>query len=285
MSDGTGRSVEERVAALLKANHRNLHAFVSAVEALTPADGDAAGFLDDMGASLASDDRNVGAMELWERSAQLYEQQSRLEELALLYANMGPVAAIMGDIPRGIRFSLRAEELAVRLQPDPELILHVSSDLGAMYAELGDWEHAMYEDSRALEVTRAVNDVEGQISALLSLAQVCVARGDLAAARSEAMGALSLAHAHGNAQLEADSLRALGDVSEAAGEHEQAVRQYQQGLLLEAAAPDPEIRAQLHYGLSVAYDSTGDAAKAAEERNLAEESGLPAEAEDADSDA
>jgi tetratricopeptide (TPR) repeat protein len=285
MSDRTGQSIEERVVALLKANHRDLRAFMRAVEALAPADGDVAAFLDEMGASLASDDRNVGAMELWEKAARMYEEQARLDEVAELYANMGPVAATMGDVPRGIRFSLKAEELTTQLQPDPELVYHVSSDLGAMYAEMGDCEHAMYEYSRALEVSRATDNEVGQIAALLALAQVSIVRGDLVAARSEAMGALSLAHSNGNEQLEAESLRAVGDVSEAAGEHEQAIRQYQQGLALEATSPDPEIRAQLHYGLSVAYDSMGETTRAAEERNLTEESGLPTEAEDMDSDA
>jgi tetratricopeptide (TPR) repeat protein len=284
MSDRTGRSIEDRVVALLKANHRDLRSFVRAVEALVPVGADVAAFLDEMGAMLASDDRNVGAMEVWDRAARLYEEQTRLEELAELYANMGPVAATMGDLPRGIRFSLKAEELSSQLEPDPELTYHVSSDLGAMYAELGDWEHAMYEDSRALEVSRTTDDYTGQIGALLALAQVSIARGDLDAARSEAMGALSLSHFHADACLEADSLRAVGDVSEASGEHEQAIRQYQQGLTLEATAPDPEIRAQLHYGLSVAYDALGESAKAAKERNLTEEAGLPGDAEDDNGD-
>jgi len=284
MSDRTGRSIEDRVVALLKANHRDLRSFVRAVEGLAPVDGDVAAFLEDMGTMLASDDRNVGAMELWERAARLYEDQARLEDLAELYANMGPVAATMGDLPRGIRFSQKAEELSGQLEPDPELAYHVSSDLGAMYAEMGDWEHAMYEDSRALEVSRATDDYAGQVSALLALAQVSIARGDLDAARSEAMGALSLSHFHTDARLEADSLRAVGDVSEASGEHEQAVRQYQQGLSLEATASDPEIRAQLHYGLSVAYDAMGETAMAAKERNLTEESGLPGDAEDDNGD-
>jgi hypothetical protein len=124
MSDRTGRSIEDRVVALLKANHRDLRSFVRAVEALVPVGGEVAAFLDEMGTMLASDDRNVGAMELWGRAARLYEEQTRLEELAELYANMGPVAATMGDLPRGIRFSLKAEELSSQLEPDPELTYH-----------------------------------------------------------------------------------------------------------------------------------------------------------------
>jgi tetratricopeptide (TPR) repeat protein len=197
---------------------------------------------------------------------------------------MGPIAATTGDIPRGIRFSRKAEELAAQLEPDPELVYHVSSDLGAMYAELGDWEKAMYEDSRALEVSRATDNCAGQINALLALAQVSLARRDLEPARSEAMGAFSLAHSCGDSFLEAEAMRAVGDVSEAAGEHEQAIRQYEQGLALGAMSPDPEIRAQLHFAMSVACDAIGDAAGAARERNLAEAVGLPADAEDEDSD-
>jgi len=285
MSDRKSQTVEERVVALLKANRKDLRAFVRAVEALAPADGDVAGFLDEMGASLASEDRTIGALELWDRAAKMYEDQARLEDVAALYANMGPIAAQTGDIPRGVRFSRKAEELAAQLDPDPELAYHVSSDLGAMYAELGDWEKAMYEDSRALEVSRATDDCPGQINALLALAQVSLARKDLEPARSEAMGAFSLAHSCGDRLLEAEAMRSVGDVSEAAGEHEQAIRQYEQGLALEATSPDPEIRAQLHFAMSMACDAMGDVAGAARERNLAEVVGLPADTEDDDSDA
>ena len=285
MSDRRSPTVEERVVALLKANRKDLRAFVRAVEALSPPDGDVAGFLDEMGASLASEDRTIGALELWNKAANMYEDQARLEEVAELYANMGPVAATTGDIPRGIRFSRKAEELAAQLDLDPELVYHVSSDLGAMYAELGDWEKAMYENSRALEVSRATDDCAGQINALLALAQVSLARQNLVSARSEAMGAFSLAHSCGDSRLEAEAMRAVGDVSEAAGDHEQAVRQYEQGLALETMSPDPEIRAQLHFAISMACDAMGDAARAASERNLAEAVGLPVDTEDDDSDA
>ena len=285
MNDRNSQTIEERVVALLKANRKDLRAFVRAVEALAPPDGDVAGFLDEMGASLASEDRTIGALELWDKAAKMYEEQSRLEGVAQLYANMGPIAAATGDIPRGIRFSRKAEELAAQLEPDPELVYHVSSDLGAMYAELGDWEKAMYEDSRALEVSRATDNCAGQINALLALAQVSLARQDLVSARSEAMGAFSLAHSCSDSLLEAEAMRAVGDVSEAAAEHEQAIRQYEQGLALEVKSPDPEIRAQLHFAMSVACDAMGDAVRAAQERNLAEAVGLPADVEDDDSDA
>lgn len=285
MGERKSQTIEERVVALLKANRKDLPAFVRAVEALALPDGDVAGFLDEMGASLASEDRTIGALELWDKAAKMYEDQVRLEEVAGLYANMGPIAAKTGDILRGIRFSRKAEELAAQLEPDPELVYHVSSDLGAMYAELGDWEKAMYENSRALEVSRATNNCPGQINALLALAQVSLARQDLVPARSEAMGAFSLAHSCGDRLLEAEAMRAVGDVSEAAGEHEQAIRQYEQGLVLETMSPDPDIRAQLHFAMSVACDAMGDAAGAARERNLADAVGLPADAEDEDSDA
>ncbi len=284
MSDGKSQTIEERVVALLKANRKDLRAFVRAVEALAPPDGDVAGFLDEMGASLASEDRSIGALELWDKAAKMYEEQARLEEVAGLYANMGPVAAATGDIPRGIRFSRKAEELAAQLEPDPDLVYHVSSDLGAMYAEVGDWEKAMYEDSRALEVSRATDNCAGQINALLALAQVSLARKDLASARSEAMGAFSLAHACSDGLLEAEAMRSVGDVSEAAGEHEQAIRQYEQGLALESISPSLETRAQLHFAMSVVYDAIGNAARASHERSLAEAAGLPTDVEDEDSD-
>jgi len=285
MGDKKSQTVEERVVALLKVNRKDLRTFVRAVEALAPQDGDVAGFLDQMGASLASEDRAVGALELWSKAAKMYEDQGRLEDLSWLYANMGPIAAMAGDIPRGIRFSRKAEELAGQMDSDPDLVYHVSSDLGAMYAEVGDWEKAMFEDSRALEVSRRAEDCSGQIKALLALAQVCLIRGDLASARSEAMGAFSLARSCGGEALEAEAMRVVGDVSEASGDHEQAIRQYLQGLELETVSPDPETRAQLHFAMSVAYDALGDLDGAARERNLAEAVGLAPDVEDESSDA
>lgn len=280
MGDKKGQTTEERVASLLKANHKDLRAFVRAVEALAPQDGDTPAFLDQMGAALASQDRSIGALELWDRAAKLYQDQGRLEDLAWLYANMGPVAAMQGDIPRGIRFSREAEKLASQLDFDADLAYHISSDLGAMYAEVANWEQAMYEDSRALEVSRSAGDCSGQIRALLALAQVCVIRGDLSSARAEAMGAASLARSCAQRELEAESMRVVGDVSAAFGDHEQALRHYAQGLELEMASPDPETRAQLHFSMSVAYDALGDAQRAARERNLAEAVGLPDDVED-----
>ncbi|MEN6388602.1 MAG: hypothetical protein ABFD13_06915 [Candidatus Cryosericum sp.] len=285
MGDRKSQTVEERVVALLKANRRDLRAFVHAVEALAPQDGDVAGFLDQMGASLASENRTIGALELWTKAAKMYEEQGRLEDLSWLYANMGPIAAMAGDVPRGIRFSEKAEELAGQLDSDSDLAYHVSSDLGAMYAEVGDWERAMYEDSRALEVSCRAEDFPGQIKTLLALAQVCLARGDLAPARVEAMGALSLARSCGGGPFEADAMRVVGDIAEASGDHEQAIRQYMQGLELEMVSPDPETRAQLHFAMSVAYDALGDLESAARERNLVEAVGLARDGEDESSDA
>jgi tetratricopeptide (TPR) repeat protein len=285
MRDAKNQTVEDRLVGLLKLNRKDLKGFVRSVEKLVPPEGDVAGFLDEMGAVLASQDRSVGALELWDRAARLYEDQGRLEELAWLYANMGPVAAMAGDIPRGIRFSRKADDLSRQLSADPDLIYHVSSDLGAMYAELGDWEKAMFEDSRALEVSRSAEDCAGQIRALLALAQVCLVRGDLTSARAEAMGAVSLARSCGGGALEAEAMRVVGDVSQASGDHEQAIRQYAQGLELEAVSPDSETRAQLHFAMSVSYDALGDAKNAARERNLAEVAGLSDDMKDTDDDA
>jgi lipoprotein NlpI len=80
-------------------------------------------------------------------------------------------------------------------------------------------------------------------------------------------------------------MRVVGDVSQASGDHEQAIRQYAQGLELEAVSPDSETRAQLHFAMSVSYDALGDAKNAARERNLAEVAGLSDDMKDTDDDA
>lgn len=273
-------SLNKRVISLLKTNHKDLRAFVQLVEGLVQPDADTAAFLDETGAMLVEQDRIAGAVKLWERAAALYEQQGRLEEEAWLYANMGPVVALSGDILRGIEFSRKAENLAGQLSSEAELLHHISSDLGAMYTETGDWEAAMYEESRALEISQEMHDDAGQIDALLTLVGINIVRGDVSSARSEAMSALTLAHACGNTVLEAQSLGALGDASEIAGQYEQAVREYERGLTLEAGAPDPETCARLHFSLSVVYDAMGNAVEAAEQRNLAEAVHLPLRGED-----
>jgi tetratricopeptide (TPR) repeat protein len=284
MGDTRVPSTDEKVVALLKASRRNMRSFVHGVEALAPADGDVAGFLDEAGTSLASEERWVGAMELWEKAVRMYEEQGRGDEAAHLYANMGPAAATMGDVPRGVKLSKKAADLAGETPDDHELALHVSSDLGAMYAELGRWEDAMYEFSRALEVSRVTDDLPAQARALLSLARIGVARSDVGSARSEAMGALSIGHACGDLLIQAEALQTLGDVSALAGQQEQAVREYRQAQELETQVPDPELRAQLHFALSTVFEAMGETEQAARERNLAAEAGLPEDSDNDDGD-
>ncbi len=284
MGDTRVQSTDEKVVALLKASRRNMRSFVHGVEALAPAGGDVAGFLDAAGTSLASEERWVGAMELWEKAVRLYEEQGRPGEAAHLYANMGSAAATMGDVPRGIKLSKKAAQLAGEMPDDRELALHVSSDLGAMYAELGRWEDAMYEFSRALVVSRATDDLPAQAGALLSLARIGVMRSDVGSARSEAMGALSIGYACGDLLIQAEALQTLGDVSAVAGQQEQAVREYRKAQELEAQVPNPELRAQLHFALSTVFETMGETELAARERNLAAEAGLPADSDDDDGD-
>jgi len=76
----------------------------------------------------------------------------------------------------------------------------------------------------------------------------------------------------------------LWETLPSSGDHEQAIRQYMQGLELETVSPDPETRAQLHFAMSVAYDALGDLESAAKERNLVEAVGLAPDGEDESSD-
>jgi len=71
------------------------------------------------------------ALALLERAAELYEEVHDSAGLARAYVNMGPLYGMLGELERGVSYSLKAEALAATLQPEPELTLHFASDLGA----------------------------------------------------------------------------------------------------------------------------------------------------------
>lgn len=279
LSEQEAQEPSARVVSLWKTHHRDPAQFVRLAERLAGPAGDIAAFLDEGGATLAGAGKAIAAILLWKRAGALYEAQGRSMEEAQLYANLGAVLATAGDLPGGIDASKKAQALAEQFPADAELLRHLSSDLGAMYNEKGDWEAAMYEESRALEISREMGDCAGQVDALLALAEISIVRGDLPSGRSEAMNALTLAHGDANILLEASCLGTLGDLSSAEGQYAQAIREYRQALAADAVQEDPDLCGRLHFSLSVAYDAVGDDDAAAEQRNLAEST---SEEEDAD---
>ncbi len=272
----------ERLADMARAFKKDPRAFVGKMEEATPAGTQPAAALLDAAIVFAEQGQFRPALSLLERAADLYEEQRDMAGLARVYVNMGPLYGMLDDLDKGVRTSLKAEELAAKLPADPELKLHYASDLGGMYTELEEWAKAMKYFQLACDTARSTGNHEVEADALLVMSQVAIAKGDAAAARTLAEHGGRLGQKLQDKQFQARSLQTLGDADALEGKHEQALELFKQALDLEAAQPDAELRQQLLWEMSEASEELGRTDEAAGYREQAAELGTDDEDDEED---
>ena len=272
--DNTGKSDERRQHAdLVRAFKNNPATFVRQVEQACPAGLSRGEHLLDAAVELAEQGEFKPALALLERAAELYEGAHDDAGLARAYVNMGPLYGMLGELERGVSYSLKAEALAATLQPDPELTLHFASDLGGMYTELEEWERAMHYFELARATAQVMGNRELEADALLVMSQVAIAQGNADTARALAGRGKALGEELGDTLFKARALQTMGDADALEGNYEQAVQVFLQALELEALTPDLELRQQLLWELSEAYEEQGNADLAERTRSQAAELG------------
>lgn len=283
--ENTGKSDERRQNAdLVRAFRSSPAEFVRRVEQACPAGVSQGEHLLDTAVDLAEQGDFKPALALLERAAELYEKAHDNAGLARAYVNIGPLYGMLGELERGVSYSLKAEALAATLQPEPELTLHFASDLGGMYTELEEWERAMHYFGLARVTAQAVGNRELEADALLVMSQVAIAQGDAGMARTLAGQGKALGEELDDTLFRARALQTMGDADALEGNYEQAVQVFLQALELEALMPDVELRQQLLWELSEAYEEQGKAELAEKTRSQAAElgGGEDEESEEAD---
>ena len=270
----TGKSDEERQNSnLIRAFKSSPAGFVRQVEQACPAGVSQGEHLLDTAVDLAEEGEFKPALALLERAAELYEEAHDTPGLVRAYVNMGPLYGMLGELERGVSYSLKAEALAATLQPEPELTLHFASDLGGMYTELEEWERAMHYFDLAHATAQAMGNRELEADALLVMSQVAIAQGDAGTARTLASQGKTLGEELGDTLFRARALQTMGDADALEGDYEQAVQVFLQALELEALTPDLELRQQLLWELSEAYEEQGKTDLAEKMRSQAAELG------------
>ena len=272
--DNTGKSDERRQHAdLVRVFKSSPAGFVRQVEQACPAGVSQGEHLLNTAVDLAEQGEFKPSLALLGRSAELYEEAQDHAGLARAYVNMGPLYGMLGELERGVSYSLKAESLAATLQPDPELTLHFASDLGGMYTELEEWERAMHYFELARATAQVMGNRELEADALLVMSQVAIAQGDAGTARALAGQGKALGEELGDALFKARALQTMGDADALEGDYEQAVQVFLQALELETTTPDVELRQQLLWELSEAYEEQGKADLAERARSQAAELG------------
>ena len=263
----------ERLVQLARSAGKELSTFVREIEEACPPGTPPAEALLDAAVVMAEQDQLKPALALLERSAALYEEQHDTAGLARVYVNMGPVYGMLGNIEKGISCSLKAETLAHDLPPDSDLILHYASDLGGMYTETEQWDEAMRYFQLACDTARGTGNKELEADALLIMSQVAIAQGNAGRARelADQGGAVGIGLA--DKGFQARALQTLGDAEELNGRHQCALELFQKALDMEADQSDAELRQQLFWEMSEAYEQLGNTELAEDYRSRAAEIG------------
>lgn len=131
---------------------------------------------------------------------------------------------------------------------------------------------------------QAVGNRELEADALLVMSQVAIAQGDAGMARTLAGQGKALGEELDDTLFRARALQTMGDADALEGNYEQAVQVFLQALELEALMPDVELRQQLLWELSEAYEEQGKTELAEKTRSQAAElgGGEDEESEEAD---
>ncbi len=155
------------------------------------------------------------------------------EDLALRYL----AASQLFQTRRGLRrerlaWLERGLVLAQKLDNQQQQAI-LLSNIGSIYAELGDKQKAMLCYEQALLIVRQLGDAEGESSLLNSIASVHLDLGEPQRAIEYSQQALPLAKQASDRMGEAGILSLLGQVYSTRGEKQQALEQWQQSLLLQ----------------------------------------------------
>lgn len=134
---------------------------------------------------------------------------------------------------------------------------------------MGRHAEAEAEIEGALDAYRSVRDEAGELKALQARIDVVQALGETDRALEIARATLSLARERRNAMTERTSLVKIGRVLVAAGDAASGVESLREGLALAILHKDPHTEFTAHYHLWKAYESLGDAERAAFEREAA----------------
>lgn len=158
----------------------------------------------------------------------------------------------------------QAEGLARELG-DRDLLADVLLELGLVYRHLADYHLAVSLYSEALDICRDREDLHCQAEALHNLGVCLTYLGELKVARDRLSDALAIWKED---YEKGATLTALGTVSDLQGEHEVAIEQFRQALLLRHKTPGLDDKIRLR-GKGATLDRLATAYKNAERREEA----------------
>lgn len=155
------------------------------------------------------------------------------EDLALRYVGASQLFQTRRGLQRErLAWLERGLALAERLDNQRQQAIFLSN-LGSIYAELGNKQKAMLCYEQALPIVRKLGDAEGESSLLNSIGSVYLDLGEQQRAIEYSQQALPLAKQASDRMGEAGILNLLGQVHRTRGEQQQALEQWQQSLLLQ----------------------------------------------------
>ncbi len=121
-----------------------------------------------------------------ERALRLYQEAREVVNddhawnMAFIFNNMGQCYEAMGDTAKAIDFINRARAIAEKVNFRPRVATSLAV-LGNLHLQRSEWDEAQKNYEASLSLSRELRDKSGEARALLGLANLARAKGDLAA--------------------------------------------------------------------------------------------------------
>lgn len=209
---------------------------------------------------------------LAERTYDYALAEQKYQELVRLYpddpdalAGLAAVHINQGRYPAAI-----ARYLEV-LRHDPNYVV-VHQKLGWLYTRTGDFTKAIEHGQRAVELSRAIGNREGEADAMLNLGEIYRLKGDLSKAWEVGQEASRLAQSLSYEASVLGTEKFLGDVLATQGKLEEGRRHYLAVIETSTEVRNNRWHAQTLMNIGVTYWNQGDLGKAREyfEQSLAQ---------------
>jgi serine phosphatase RsbU (regulator of sigma subunit)/Tfp pilus assembly protein PilF len=154
---------------------------------------------------------HVHALEYYEKSLKIREEQGDLEGVASSFNNIGFIYKNLGDIPKALEYY--EESLKIREKMGEKAgIASTLVNLASIYADQGDEQKSLEYCARSLKLSEGINNKEMMTAALINMAVTYKGLGDTSKALEYFSRALSISEQAGYKDRIAFSLNNIGTI-------------------------------------------------------------------------
>ncbi len=184
----------------------------------------------------------------------IFERLEDRDGIASSYLNIGLIHWQVGNLDDALRYFLDALNLEASTRQQGT----ANANIGLIYAERAEFEHALAFSHRALQVYRAANDRLGESTALNNIGWIHELQLNFDEALRQYMRSLKIREELGDSRRIASVCISIGSVLSAKGRFNRALRYFSRALALSRRIGDKKLVQDTYQELASTYEALGN---------------------------